>query len=123
MYVGSGSGTEALLTLLQRSKAYSLQTAEVIVLQLAEPVLEKEIQREGAPLIPAPPKRLDSKRELNDFMSMRSKWPVWHVPVLVSVLKEAVRDCFGAASALKEAFRACCSRSLFTKAGLGCTVL
>ena len=36
---------------------------------------------------------------------------------------EMRESAFGAASVFKEAFRACCSRSLFAKAGLGCTVL
>ena len=45
------------------------------------------------------------------------------LPGAASALEEAVRAFFGAACALKEAFRACCSRSLFAKAGLGCTVL
>ena len=74
-------------------------------------------------LAPEPPVRSERLIELAWAPPVRSKWPVWHAPVLVSVLKEAVRACFGAASALKEAFRACCSRSLFAKAGLGCTVL
>ena len=74
-------------------------------------------------LAPEPPVRSERLIELAWAPSVRSKWPVWHAPVLVSVLKEAVRACFGAASALKLAFRACCSRSLFAKAGLGCTVL
>ena len=72
---------------------------------------------------PEPPVRSERLIELAWAPPVRSKWPVWRSPDLVSVLKEAVRACFGAASALKEAFRACCSRSLFAKAGLGCTVL
>ena len=76
------------------------------------------------PLWPAlvPPVR--SKRLLKpaSMLPVRSKWPFW--PALVPPVrsKSLLEPASVPLSALKEAVRACCSRSLFKSAGLGYTL-
>ena len=55
-------------------------------------------------------------------LPVRSKWPFWRALVPQVRSKSLLEPASVPLSALKEAVRACCSRSLFKSAGLGYTL-